>query len=393
MNIVILSNQQFSQELKTNKWHVATRLAKLGHNVIFVDPPLRLKALRNLLTKKEVVETHGVKVLSFFRPSPVKNISKTFPILDWLFTKYTAFIIKQSSGKDVVLWVYHVGYPNLELLISQIKPTTLIYDMVDEYTEFPEYAGVINWLQQREEWLLKKANICFTSAISLYEKAQKFNANSYYTPNAVDFELFSKSVCRIPSDLENISHPIVGFAGALDDFKIDISLVAKCAKELPEISFVLIGPQKVSQNSNFDSSTLLEFKNIFFLGQKKFVDLPAYYQNFDGYFIPYDPNKYTSFPIKFFEALSCGLPTVVTDLKSYYDYRDQCYIAKDNYDFVKLIARSLKEDNLEKKKERIALAKKNSWDIKVKNQLEILKKEIVLGSDPSTGSGSDPTTE
>ena len=43
-NFVILSNQPFDQDLKTNKWHVAKRLAKREHKVIFVDPPLRFKA-------------------------------------------------------------------------------------------------------------------------------------------------------------------------------------------------------------------------------------------------------------------------------------------------------------------------------------------------------------
>ncbi|MFH1388411.1 MAG: glycosyltransferase [Patescibacteria group bacterium] len=383
MNIVILSNQSFSQELKTNKWHVATRLAKLGHKVVFVDPPLRLKALRNTFTKKDCsVDFYGVRVLTLFRPSPQKDISKTFPVLDWLFTKYTAWKIKILAGKNIVLWVYHVGYPDLELLIKQIKPTKLIYDMVDEYTEFPEYAKVKDWLHQREQWLLEKANLCFTSAVSLYEKAKKINQNSYYTPNAGDFELFSKPQNSTPEDLRNIPHPIVGFAGALDDFKIDILLVAKCAQELPAVSFVLIGPQKVSQNSQFDSTALLKYKNIYLLGQKRFVDLPAYYQNFDAYFIPYDPKNYTSFPVKFFEALSCGLPTIVTALKSYFNYKDQCYIAKDHNEFVKLIVKSLKEDNKEKREARILLAKNNSWDNKVKNQLEIIQKGIQKGVRP-----------
>ena len=48
---LILSNQPFDFELKTNKWHIADKLAKRGHNVLFVDPPLRFKALKNFLKK------------------------------------------------------------------------------------------------------------------------------------------------------------------------------------------------------------------------------------------------------------------------------------------------------------------------------------------------------
>ena len=51
-NIVCLSNQFFDQPLKTNKWHVMIRLSKLGHNVIFIDPPSRFKGLKGILTKE-----------------------------------------------------------------------------------------------------------------------------------------------------------------------------------------------------------------------------------------------------------------------------------------------------------------------------------------------------
>ena len=43
---LILSNQPFDSELKTNKWHVAQQLARCGYDVVYVDPPVRFKALK-----------------------------------------------------------------------------------------------------------------------------------------------------------------------------------------------------------------------------------------------------------------------------------------------------------------------------------------------------------
>ena len=39
-NVICLSNQLFNYALWTNKKHVTTRLAKQGHNVLFIDPPI-----------------------------------------------------------------------------------------------------------------------------------------------------------------------------------------------------------------------------------------------------------------------------------------------------------------------------------------------------------------
>ncbi|PIS22933.1 hypothetical protein COT49_02485 [candidate division WWE3 bacterium CG08_land_8_20_14_0_20_40_13] len=376
MNIVILSNQSFFQELKTNKWHTATHLSRLGHRVVFIDPPLRFKAIKNLFSGKHSDDSLGVIVLRPLRPSLLKDFTKPFPILDHLFVKYTAWKIKQLLGNDIVLWVYHIGYPDLVELIKQIKPIKLIYDLVDEYTEFPEYKNIKSWIIERENWLLKEADICFTSAPALYKKAFKINKNSYYTPNAGDFELFSKAVLGVPSDIKDIPHPRVGFAGALDDFKVDIGLIKKCAEELPKVSFVLIGPQRVSQGANFNSSALTKYSNIHLLGQKKFMELPQYYQNFGAYYIPYVLNDYTMggcFPVKFFEALSCGLPLTVTNLPAYHEFKDFCYIAKSDNDFVRLVKKSLEEDSKDRRSDRQKIAKANSYDNKVKKQLELLR--------------------
>jgi len=378
MNIVILSNQSFFQELKTNKWQIATRLSKRGHNVIFIDPPLRLKAFKRFFTNFGRKDSCGVKVFSLFRPSLQKDISKTSFILDDIFTWFTYLLIKIKTKGAVVLWIYHIGYPNLEKLINMLKPKCLIYDKVDEYSEFPEYRNHKDWIKKREKWLLEKCSICFASALTLFDSLKKYCINSHYTPNGGAFEIFSKNPKVIPADIKDIPRPVIGFSGALDDFKVDTDLVLECAKKYPKFSFVLIGPRKVSTNSDFKGEALDNCKNVYFLGEKKFTDLPSYFYNFDAYFIPYVLSKYTMgvFPTKFFDSLACGLPTIVTNLPSYKNYSDNCYIGKTNKEFVDYLSISLKEDSVKKRKERVKLASENSWDGKLDKQLSVISEAI-----------------
>ena len=86
-------------------------------------------------------------------------------------------------------------------------------------------------------------------------------------------------------------------------------------------------------------------------------------------------NEYTvggCFPVKFHEALAVGIPTVVTDLPAYMPFKDVCYIAKNNDEFLIQLKKALDEDNNLKIKERKEIAKQNNWDGKVDSMLDYI---------------------
>ena len=385
MNFVILSNQRFDYPLKTNKWHIATRLAKLEHKVIFVDPPIRIrKVLKLFITGK--ISIFGI-VSGYRKVSDNLYVFMPFTISPTEKPNFSAFSILRLnnlfrkigfSDKEYVLWVYHqvmVDY------IDNLKYKILIYDCVDEYSKFPNFVnrGLAKYVSEKEEYVARNANIVFATTESLVDKMKKFNKNVYFTPNVGDYERFKivkTGKLEISEDLKKIKRPIIGFTGAIDEYKLNLSLVLSCAKAYPDFSFVLIGPVGVSEGSApklFREAKIL--KNIHFLGQKLYFDIPSYFEGFDVYMIPYNLNDYIlrgCFPVKFHDALSAGLPTVVTDIPSFKPFKDVCYIAKDDIDFISLIKKALDEDSSEKIKQRKEVARKNSWDEKVKNQLEII---------------------
>ena len=64
----------------------------------------------------------------------------------------------------------------------------LCYDYYDEYSEFHHMPA--EKTDQVVTGVLKKSDIVFASAQSLEKKALRFNANSYYVPNAVVYATF-----------------------------------------------------------------------------------------------------------------------------------------------------------------------------------------------------------
>lgn len=409
---LILSNQPFDFPLPTNKWHIGTRLAKLGNSVIFVDPPLRFKGLKN----KKLIDFLSIKNIFFktkvisekltiYKPINIFNFKPFSSINTYFHIKNLKKLIKENE--DLVVWVYHFDFPDLENFLAKLPKHKLIYDVVDEYTAFPEYAnrktvnkGIVSliqwfddelkirlnqdhlqgveWVLHREKWLSDNADLLFASAPGLVDKFKKWRKDVHYLPNACSYEKFDllKEDVREPTDLKEIKHPRIGFTGAIDTYKNNLDLIEKCAVKYPDYNFILIGPERVA-DPDLDLSKLKKLKNIYLLGTKAWSETPNYFNSFDAYFIPYNLNDYTvkgCFPVKYFESLAAGLPTVVTDLPAYDGFDPDGLVSKDDDKFVENIKVAIESNSKENIKKRKSLAKKNSWDNKVEKQLKLISK-------------------
>lgn len=420
--IICLSNQAFSMPMKTNKWHIMTRLAQRGHNVIFIDPPTRFKALKALIKGKL-----GLKQFLTGSREENRNLSVYSPIHLFNFKPFSDFnlwfhmsrirgLINKFPKRKTVLWVYHFDYPDLEELVKKLDFDLLIYDVVDEYTAFPEYSkgstsnkGLValieglddalkvrlnqggaygkDWVVKREKWLSENADLIFASAPGLVIKftsiLQKLGRSSdilHYLPNGADFEKF-KDVKRLkessPEDISKLPRPRIISIGALDTYKMNLPLIELCARTYPNYSFVLIGSPVEDKDSSF--LALKSLPNVYMLGLKPWDQTPFYVAASDAYIIPYNLNDYTiggCFPVKFHEALSAGMPTIVTNLPAYKEFRDVCYIAQNDQDFVNKIKIALEEDSEDRFKARQAVAKENTWDGKADKQIRFIKEKL-----------------
>ncbi len=391
-NIICLSNQLWDFPNWTNKRHVMTRLAKRGHKVLFVDPPINLGRVflrqvmrghwgaKRLLTQTKK-DSSGALVYTPIDIIPFKSIT----------SKIHAFRIKKiakryfKNNRKTLLWVYHVEIEHLPNYLEAIEKDLLIYDCVDNYEGMPQYdtEEKKEQVRQKESYLASKADVVFASAPGLVDKLEKYKEEVFFTPNVGDFKKFYDVRNRdieIPEELEKIPHPRVGFAGSLDEYKFDLELMKKVAEENSHISFVLIGQIALKDRSTSSESLGLdEYHNVYLLGQKSYETLERYYAGFDGYIIPYNLNEYTvggCFPVKFHDALAAGLPTVVTDLPAYLPFKDVSYIAKNQDEFSALIGKSLIQDDAKKVKARQKVARENSWDGKVTQMLDIIREHL-----------------
>ena len=391
-NIICFSNQLWDYPNWTNKRHVMTRLAKMGHKIIFVDPPINF----GRVFLRQVQKGYWTFLRFLLGYKKEGNVMVYTPIKYYFFSKFSTFLFSEkinnlaqgffSKRNKTLLWIYNVEIEHLEEYLSQVKRDFLIYDCVDYYAGFPRYETreQKELFLEIEKKLTESSDLVFATAPGLVERLKKINKNTFYTPNVGDFEMFhnikEKYKNDKPKELKSISGPIIGYIGALDSYKFDYELLKKSAVTYPEYNFVIIGDIALKdREGSLKELGLDNLPNVHFLGSIPFVKTPKYMAHFDCELIPYVYNDYTiggCFPVKFFNTLSAGIPSIVTDLPVFAMYKNVAYISKTHDDFVNNIGKALSENSLTKINERISVAKENTWDAKVSNMLSIINSHI-----------------
>ena len=337
---------------------IAAEMARRGHRVFWVSPsrflapdaaePFHVLALRENLWEVHM-RTPAVDIyLGELKHEPVEAMMESFEALT------TAWNI----GESMVL-AQLPFWRKLGLAFREKHGATLIYDCMDDWETF-ENMGVFN--VNEEKAFVGEADILVVTGAELVVKFKEQGLDPLLIRNGADFDFFAQT--RPSHLLQDVSHPIVGYFGAIADW-IDLDLVYDVARLRPQYSFVLIG-----QVFGRDTSKLETLPNVRLLGSKPYADIPAYLYHFDACTIPFLLNQVTKAtdPVKLYEYFSLGKPVVATDMKELGQCGDLLYIGRGAEDFAGRLDMALNEESSLRER-RIAFAKANTWQARV-DQLE-----------------------
>lgn len=215
-------------------------------------------------------------------------------------------LIALHGGQRPILWFYT---PMMFSFARHVDASAVIYDCMDELANF-RFAPPR--LKETEEALMARADAMFTGGLSLYEAKRDKHDNIHAFPSSVDSHHFrvARDLQTDPVDQAQLPHPRLGYYGVIDE-RLDLDLIRALAAARPDYSFVFLGPiVKVSPND------LPRAKNIHYLGQKAYADLPAYLSGWQVALMPFALNEATRFisPTKTPEYLAAGCPVVSTKI-------------------------------------------------------------------------------
>ncbi|MBI1761767.1 MAG: glycosyltransferase [Acidobacteria bacterium] len=229
----------------------------------------------------------------------------------------------------------------------------VIYDCMDEWENFPRVKADALAL---EKDLVQSCDLLVVTAQRLYEKWQPYQRPMTLARNAADYDFYGLR-CQPNELLPDITHPVIGYFGALADW-FDVELLAAVARLRPHYTFVLLG-------GVFDVNVapLQALPNIKLLGQQPYETMPQYLYHFDACIIPFKLNPITEAtdPVKLYEYLSGGKPVVSVRLPELEPYADYVYLADGAAEFAAQLDAALTEDSPQKAEQRRALARQHTW--------------------------------
>ncbi len=371
----------------TNKQHCAKSLAELGTLVLYVEsvgirrPRVSsIKDWRRMLRRlfkgtysllfgaKECAP--GIFVLSPLLVPSGHRYAFTDAINRWLLKRTIIRNAKSYNFVCPLIWTYH---PFILDVLNSLKTGPLLYHCVDDLATVPGVNATV--FRDAEVELLNCSDIVFTTSKNLADYCKKHNSNTYFFSNVVDAEHFGKALQLgpIPSDLSCIPEPRLCYHGVLSDFKIDFKLLIEAARQKPEWSWIFIGQEREGQRSPLVVE-LAKLPNVHFLGYRSYSLLPDYLRGVQVGILPSLINDYTRgmFPMKYFEYLASGLPTVSTPIAFSAGCNSGLIVAEDVTAFNSAIQVQLSRGKFSSA-EVIGLIGDNTWRDRLNKMLSLIR--------------------
>jgi glycosyltransferase involved in cell wall biosynthesis len=301
----------------------------------------------------------------YLEPQPAPSAQPLRPLADRLFWCHTPAFAFQSLPSPLVY-----------LLTWSLKPEGLqapqwVYDFVDDLDVFQ---GDRAELEKNHRERSQQARLVLASARRLHEQVQTLRGDALYCPNGVDYDRFTLPPGEAPADLAALKtsgQALIGYTGALAHW-VDFSLVKEAALLRPQYSFLFLGP---SHDDSLAASGALDLPNIHWLDARPYALMPACLHAFDAAMIPFklNPLTHATSPLKLFEYLACGKPTVVTPMEETLRY-DTVLPAATPQEFAARLDEALSLKNDPSYLSRMdAVAHANRWEVRAAQILEALR--------------------
>lgn len=253
------------------------------------------------------------------------------PFADWSLHRQVDRAVRQLDLSEPLLWLNDAGYARWAVGTGW----AILYDVTDDWLLASMPRRVLTRLRRDEELLLDRADVVVVCSPELARTKGRRRAVEL-VPNAVDVTRFRRPSPR-PGDLPD--PPTVVYVGTLHGDRLDLPLLDELASALPDVSVVLVGPSNLGRA---EIDELCRHRNVSLLGPRPYDDVPAYLQHADVVIVPHLVNPFTETldPIKAYECLAAGRPTVATPVAGFRELGPPVTLA-DRSEFVGAVRRTL----------------------------------------------------
>ncbi len=330
---------------------IAVSLAKSGHRVWWASPGHRAASGDSF--EQVAIRPNLWEVRLPGRPADLYSGELTPADLQDCVDGLLAWA-RAVALRECVVIVQFPFWRGLALELRAKIGAPVIYDIMDDWGNWPADPRISEFSLNEERALVAEADVVTVTSREFADRHREHNP--VWIPNGADVEFFQQACgARL---LDGGPAPVIGYYGAIAAW-FDLELMAEVARLRPQYRFVLIG-----QVHGVDPAELAALPNVQLLGEKHYREIPSWLAAFDVALIPFRCNALTRGvdPVKLYEYFSQGKAVVATPLEDIQQHQRLLYLADSPSEFAEAIDRALDEDGPERKDERIAFARDNTWD-------------------------------
>ncbi len=332
--LVVCSLEAWDDVWRRNQFFVRELLATDPDlRVLFVEPAFDVVHERRRSSGR--IHTRGLRPVDedgrIVRFEPVKWLPrKVGPLADDWRDAQVLEAVEQLGFVGPRLWINDPSYASLADRVDW----PAVYDITDDWTQVADPAEAAK-ARAWETRLFERCEAVTVCSSDLLESRKPLRGDLELIPNAVDAGAMQQPRPR-PDDLPE--GPTVVYVGTLHTDRLDVDLTARLAEELPGVSVVLVGPDALDQASR----ARLDRTGVARIGPRPYRDVPGYLQHADVVVVPHVVSSFTESldPIKAYECLAVGTPTVATPVAGFRDLGPPVHVA-DAASFVDVVAELL----------------------------------------------------
>ena len=366
--IILLSNVRWDA-LWEYSHALATLFANAGYPTVFVEttgirnPPLGKTTGRRVLKRLLNVRSSGKTPASLSPNLTVYSplvVPPTYGVLRRinrrLFLPRIIRDLRRLIGTAPVVIAFAPTQTTLDLA-SGLEPRLTWYHCTLNYEEIPDTPTDI---KKTEQQLLRTAGIATVDSGFLKKKHHGVRPDMIHIEGGVDFDLFRQA------DTGHLKFPakVLYYFGRAYERVFDFNLV----RELARAGFT------VRMLGTLSEPSFARIPGVEFLGEVPHKALPEHLREADALIIPYKITPFTqgTFPAKTYECLATGKPVVATPLPDLKPLNEHVYLSNGSKEFVQILRCLHETETPEKRRTRIELAQRNSWEARFANFEEVL---------------------
>lgn len=362
--------------------HIARGFVDLGWDVAFVSDPISplhlISGLTSELRERALIhKLGGIKDLNgrvwAYVPGAMITPHNKLLLRNDIVQKYWYYV----SWPNIIKKIRQAGFGKVDLIYFDSVNQAFWLDILPHKHSLLRIAdnnhGFNKFTQsmsKMEKWLGQNVDIVVYTARGLKNYVEVLEPQKMlYLPNGVNFDHFVYGDHTLPNEYNTIPRPIAVYIGAMDVW-FDYDLINIVAQQLPHISFVLIGPERMAKDR------LKPRSNIHLLGKRLYKELPAYLHNADVGIIPFNVKDYPQLinnvnPLKLYEYMAAGLPVVSARWEELEQAETPAYLYRNSKEFINIF-NNLNYTNVNHLK-YINYASKYNWNSKVGILNELFK--------------------